>query len=64
VITDNGTLSDALSTACFVLGAEKGMELAKKMGAEAIFILETGEYLSTVTPEEYENSSQRYVFQL
>ncbi len=64
IISDNGTLSDALSTACFVLGEEKGMELARKYGVDAIFILDNGEYVSTVTPEINENSSQGYIFSL
>lgn len=38
VICKNGALSDALSTACFVLGREKGTALAKEYGAETIFI--------------------------
>lgn len=33
-----GLLSDGLSTACFVLGEEKGMELLEKYGMEGIFI--------------------------
>lgn len=38
VVCDSGALSDALSTACFILGKEKGMELLKKYNAEGIFI--------------------------
>lgn len=38
VVCDNGLLSDALSTAAFVLGREKGTELLQKYGAEGIFI--------------------------
>lgn len=34
----DGALSDALSTACFVLGREKGMALAESYGAGAVFI--------------------------
>jgi len=40
IISQDGLLSDALSTACFVLGVEKGMELAESYGAEAFFVLE------------------------
>ena len=40
IISDNGFLSDALSTACFVLGLEKGMAYAKEKGVEAIFVTE------------------------
>ena len=64
ILSDNGTLSDILSTACFVLGEEKGMELAQRMGAEAIFIREDGSCRSTITPEIYENGSQPYLFSL
>lgn len=42
VVTKDGLLSDALSTACFVLGREKGMELARLYGAEAMFISSDG----------------------
>lgn len=38
IVCDSGILSDALSTACFVLGKEKGSELAEKYGVGAIFI--------------------------
>ncbi|MBR4857964.1 MAG: FAD:protein FMN transferase [Clostridia bacterium] len=43
VISESGLLSDALSTACFVLGIEKGFELAEEFGAEVIFITENCE---------------------
>ncbi len=38
VICDSGFLSDALSTACFILGEEKGRELLEKYDASAIFV--------------------------
>lgn len=38
VISESGCLSDALSTACFVLGKEKGMALAKVYGAEILMV--------------------------
>lgn len=37
IVAENSTLADALSTAAFVLGMEKGLDLIKKYGAEAIF---------------------------
>lgn len=40
IISESGLLSDALSTACFVLGIEKGAELAESYGAKAVFITE------------------------
>lgn len=42
ILTKSGFLSDALSTACFVLGEEKGMELAKQYAVEALFVREDG----------------------
>ena len=47
IVCDSGLLSDALSTACFVLGKEKGMELAKLYGAEALFVEENGNITMT-----------------
>lgn len=38
VISNSGALSDALSTACFVLGYEKSLPLLGKYGAEAVFV--------------------------
>lgn len=38
IISDSGILSDALSTACFVLGPEKGKELAEAYGCGVIFV--------------------------
>lgn len=38
VVCKSGVISDALSTACFILGYEDSLELLKKYRAEAIFI--------------------------
>ncbi|MCI1981952.1 MAG: FAD:protein FMN transferase [Oscillospiraceae bacterium] len=38
VVTPNGALSDGLSTACFVLGLEKGEALLKQYQCEGVFI--------------------------
>lgn len=38
VVSKSGLLSDGLSTACFVLGKEKGQKLLETYGAEGIFI--------------------------
>ena len=40
VVSESGILSDALSTACFVLGIGKGSALAAEYGCTAIFITE------------------------
>ena len=47
ILAKDGLLSDALSTACFVLGAGKGMELARQYGAEALFVTTEGEIVMT-----------------
>jgi thiamine biosynthesis lipoprotein len=47
VVCDNGAMSDALSTACFVLGREKGMALLKNYGADGIFIDNTNKVYVT-----------------
>ena len=51
VVCESGILSDALSTACFVLGADEGMRLAQQYGAEALFIQSDGTYLMTAGME-------------
>ena len=38
VISENGLVSDALSTACFVLGTEKSAPLLEKYNSKAIFV--------------------------
>lgn len=43
ILSESGLLSDALSTACFVLGKEGGMELAEKYGAGILTVDERGE---------------------
>lgn len=47
IVSDSGLLCDGLSTACFVLGKEKGMELAEQYGAEALFVEEDGSITMT-----------------
>ena len=44
ILSENGTDGDALSTTCFVLGTEKGLELIESLdGIEALFISEDGQ---------------------
>lgn len=38
IVSDSGILSDALSTACFVMGKEEGKKLAEKYGCQAVFV--------------------------
>ena len=38
VVCDTGLEADALTTACFVLGVEKGAELLKTYGADGLFV--------------------------
>lgn len=47
IVSDSGLLSDALSTACFVLGAEEGKKLAEALGAEALFVTKNQELVMT-----------------
>ncbi len=59
IVSDSGLLSDALSTACFVLGVEKGSELADEYGAKAVFITEDKKIIPSdgltieITDDEY-----------
>ncbi len=46
IISESGILSDALSTACFVLGYEKGGELAKAYGCRAVFVTDDKKILA------------------
>src|SRR5574341_122574 len=47
VIGDQGAVLDPLTTALFVLGPEKGMQLVKDLGYEAIFVDDKGTVLTT-----------------
>lgn len=40
ILSKDGLISDGLSTACFILGPEKGMALAAEYGVEALFVME------------------------
>ena len=53
ILSRDGFLSDALSTACFVLGSEKGLTLAGIYGAEALFVLSDGTLVMTDGMAEY-----------
>lgn len=47
VVAKSGTISDALSTACFVLGIEKSLPLLERYNAEAVFITEDKQIITT-----------------
>lgn len=53
ILTKDGLLSDALSTACFVLGVEEGSKLAEAFDAEALFIDNEGELYMTDGMKQY-----------
>lgn len=53
VVCDNGLLSDALSTACFILGKDEGMKLLEEYGASGIFVTED-EQVHTVGEIDFE----------
>lgn len=47
VISDSGVLSDALSTACYLVGYEKACLLLEKYGAEAVFVTDSLDVICT-----------------
>lgn len=47
VWSESGALSDALATACFVLGLEKGLPLLEEFGAEGVLITEDKRVIPT-----------------
>ncbi len=55
IIAGSSLTCDALSTATYVLGAEAGMALIERTeGAEAVFITENGEFLTSSGISDYE----------
>lgn len=53
IVTRDGFLSDALSTACFVLGSEEGQKLLEKYDAEGLFIDHEGTITMTEGMQQY-----------
>ena len=53
IVSESGILSDALSTACFVLGYEKGSELAKAYGCKAFFVTQDKKIFAENGAEEF-----------
>ncbi len=63
VVSESGILSDALSTACFVLGVEKGTALAAEYGCETVFIDENKTvYVSDDLKDRIEITDKAYTF--
>ncbi len=61
VICDSGALSDALSTACLVLGYEKSLDLLEEFDAQAVFIDKSNEiYLTDGINSQFELLSKEY----
>ena len=59
VLSRDGFLSDALSTACFILGPEKGIPLAESFGAEVLFIGKDGSLEMSGGMEKYWKKENR-----
>lgn len=53
IVARDGFLSDAVSTACFVLGQEEGRKLLEKHDAEGLFIDHEGEITMTEGMQQY-----------
>lgn len=53
ILAKNGTLSDGLSTACFLLGPERGMELAEEYEVEVLFVMSDGQIVMSEGMETY-----------
>ena len=58
ILMKDGLLSDGLSTACYILGPEKGMELAGQYGAEALFVMADGRIEMSEGMEPYFTENQ------
>lgn len=54
IITDKSVEGDALSTSCFLLGLQHGMELAEKEKVPAIFITKGGEIYQSSLMDGYD----------
>ncbi len=53
ILTGDGMLSDALSTACFVLGYEESLELLQSFNAHGVFVDKQGNVMLTPGMEMY-----------
>lgn len=59
ILSKNGLLSDAMSTACFILGEDEGLELAETMEVEALFVREDGTLAMTEGMKTYFHLSKK-----
>lgn len=53
ILSGDGLVGDGLSTACFILGPEKGIALAAEYGAEALFVMEDEEIIMSDGMKRY-----------
>lgn len=53
ILMKDSLLGDGLSTACYILGPEKGMALAAEYGAEALFVMADGDIRMSEGMEQY-----------
>lgn len=63
VISKNATLADALSTAIFVAGVEKGKELLKKYDVQGIFVTDDTIYFSKSLENIFRQSTFAYKYE-
>lgn len=63
IISDNAALADALSTAIFVAGKEKGQELLKKYDARGIFITDDTVYFSKSLEKIFKQQDFSYKYE-
>lgn len=63
VISKNATLADALSTAIFVAGVEKGKELLKKYDVQGIFVTDDTIYFSKSLENIFRQSAFAYKYE-
>lgn len=53
VLAKDGLLSDGLSTACFLLGTDRGMKLAEEYDVEVLFVMSDGSIVMSEGMEPY-----------
>ena len=63
VISENPTLCDALSTAAFVAGLEKGAELLKKYGCMGVFVTDDTVYFSKELENIFKQTDFSYKYE-